>query len=159
MEFLIVLGSGAFALGLALVIWIALVRRRGQGSPNWPSTVGMVSTANVAPMERETPRGVERTFTPVVTYTYTVAGQPYESRQRNLLPDESATYQDPAMAWHAIAKYPVGAAVKVYHNPINPKQAVLEIPKAVAHHAVLLYGVTSMVVGAAIIVLGVLLLP
>ena len=158
MEFLIVLGCGAFALGLAIVVWIAVTKRRGQGPPNWPAAVGQMLSANVVPVARETPRGVARTFTPVIAYTYTVAGQAYAAKQRDLLPADTATYEDAAVAWQAIAKYRVGATVKVYHNPANPKQAALEIPKAVAHNTVLLYGVTSMIAGVATSVLGILLL-
>jgi hypothetical protein len=159
MEFLIVLGSGTFILGLAFVIWIAVTKRRGYGPPNWPSTAGNVVSAHIVPLERETPQGFDRTYTPVLAYTYSVAGQSYTGRLRNLLPKDSATYQDPARALRAIAKYPAGAPVKVHYNPSNPMQAILEIPKAVAHNTVLLYGITTMLAGAAIIVSGILLLP
>jgi hypothetical protein len=157
MQFLIVLGSGAFVLGLAFVIWISATKRRGQGAPNWPGVAGEVVSANVVSVERETPRGIERTYTPVLTYTYSVAGQAYEARRQNLLPDSDATYDDFARARQAIARYPAGAAVKVYHNPTNPQQAVLERPKAVAHNTVLLYGVTCMIAGAVILALGILI--
>ncbi len=157
MQFLIVLGSGTFLLGLAFVIWIVLTKRRGYGPPNWPAVAGQVTSSSLVSLQRETPRGVEQTYTPLVHYTYTTAGESYQGYRRNLLPDHAATYQDPAAARRAIVEYPQGAAVKVYHNPANPRQAVLEIPKAVAHNTVLLYGVTCMVAGAIIIALGIVL--
>jgi hypothetical protein len=157
MQFLIILGSGTFLLGLAFVIWIVLTKRRGYGPPNWPVVIGQVTSSSLVSLQRETPHGVDQTYTPLVHYTYTAAGESYQGGRRNLLSDHAATYQDPAAARRAIDDYPQGAAVKVYHNPANPRQAVLEIPKAVAHNTVLLYGVTCMVAGAIIIALGIVL--
>lgn len=159
MEFLIVLGSGAFLLGLGVVIWIVVTKRRGQGEANWPSASGQVVSAKIVALERETPEGVVRSFTPVVHYIYTVGESAYESQQRNAYPDETATFAEPERAQAVVDKYRPGASVRVFYNPANPKQAVLEAPKPAAHNAVIFYGVTNMVAGAIIIALGVWLLP
>ncbi len=83
----------------------------------------------------------------------------YESQQRNVSPDNTATFQAPEKAQAVVDKYPSGSSVRVFYNPANPKQAVLEVPRPAAHNAVMFYGVTNMVAGAIIIALGIWLLP
>ncbi len=75
MPFLIFLGSGAMLLGLAHLIWMIVTKRRSQGIANWPSVEGQVLAAAVSTLARETPEGIRRTHTPVITYAYEVAGQ------------------------------------------------------------------------------------
>jgi hypothetical protein len=159
MEFLIVLGSGAFLLGLGVVIWIVVTKRRGQGEANWPRVEGHVESSKVVPFERETPEGMAWSFTPVVHYAYVVGETAYASQQRNVYPDETSTFVEPERAQAVVDTYRPGSSVRVFYNPANPKQAVLEVPKPAAHNAVIFYGVTNMVAGAIIIALGVWLLP
>lgn len=159
MPFLIFLGSGAILLGLAYVIWMALTKRQSQGIANWPSAEGQVATASVSSLERETPDGLKTTHTPVVTYTYEVAGRSYISHRLNFLPDSDATYAKVTLAEAALAPFPAGARVRVFYNPTNPQQSTLIKPRPLAHNAVILYGVVAMIAGAGIVVLGILLLP
>jgi hypothetical protein len=159
MPFLIFLGGGVVLLGLAFVIWIAVIKDRAQGIANWPHIEGLVVKSSVSSLKYETPAGIQVTYTPVVAYTYDVAGRTYTSRRLNFLPDSSATYPDGKLAQEAIALYPVGARPRVVYNPANPQQSALQKPRPAAHNAVLLYGVVSMVAGAGIVVLGILLLP
>lgn len=158
MPFLIFLGSGAMLLGLAHLIWMIVTKRRSQGIANWPSVEGQVLAAAVSTLARETPEGIRRTHTPVITYAYEVAGQPHTSHRLNFLPDSSTTYADVTLARAAIAPFPTGAQVKVYYNPTNPQQSTLVKPRSSAHNVVILYGVVAMIVGAGIIMLGILLL-
>lgn len=159
MEFLIVLGSGVSLLGLAFLIWIAITKQREHGTPNWPSVKGEVLESKVVAFERETPEGIERTFTPLVKYRYTVGERSFTSADLNFLPDSTATYRVGAKAEAVVARYPAGSPVSVFYNPSTPGQAVLEIPRPAAHNAILFYGITNLVVGAAIIALGIVLLP
>jgi hypothetical protein len=157
-EFLIVLGSGAFLLGLALMIWITVTKRRGHGTPNWPKVEGYVLSATAVELERETSDGMVSTFTPIVRYEYEVVDTRYTSARLNFLSDEHRTFKDRRAAGQVVSKYPAGAAVDVFYNPANPKQAALDVPKPAAHNAVLTYGVTNMIAGALIISLGIVLL-
>jgi hypothetical protein len=159
MEILIVLGSGAFVLGLAFVVWIAVTKQRGQGTANWPHVKGQIVEAEIVSLERETPSATQRTFTRVVAYSYEVAGQSYRARNVDFLPDTSATYRSRDEAQASVSGYEAGSTVNVFHNPANPKQSALEVPKPTAHNAVLFYGVVNMVAGAIIIAIGILLLP
>lgn len=158
-EFLIVLGSGVFCLGVLVVSWILLTGRRGHGTPNWPRAAGEILNAKVVPFERETSDGIERTFTPLITYRYRVGDHTYTSKRLNFISDDTPTKRDRAAATSVVIRYPTGAAVKVFYNPANPKQAALEVPRPAAHRAVLLYGLTDVVMGLAILVLGIVLLP
>ncbi|MCU0519129.1 MAG: DUF3592 domain-containing protein [Anaerolineae bacterium] len=157
MEFLIFLGSGAVLLGLAFVVWMTVTKHRMQGIANWPYVDGQIVKAQVSMLERETPAGIERTYTPVLSYAYAVDGLSYTSRRLNFLPDSSATYTDGKLAQAAIAPYPPGAQAKVYYNPANPRQSALQKPRPTAHNAVILYGVVAMIAGACIIALGIVL--
>lgn len=159
MEFLIVLGGCAFVLGLGVVIWIVGTKRSHQGTANWPKVTGHMTYAAAVALERETPEGIRRTFTPVLRYTYTVEGVEYEAGKRNFLPSESATYADRRNAEAVVDRYAAGSVVDVFYNPANPKQAVLEIPAPSAHQAVLFYGVTHLVMGVLIVALGIWRLP
>ncbi len=159
MAFLIFLGSGAVLLGLAFVIWVISIKRRAQGIANWPRGEGQIVQADVAFLDHETPSGIERTYTPVVAYTYDVAGQSYRSSRLSFLPDSSGTFTDAGRAQELIAPYPVGSRIEVTYNPANPKQSVLKAPRPIAHNAVLLYGLVVALAGGGIIALGILLLP
>ena len=157
-EFLIVLGSGAFLLGLVLIIWISVTKRRGYGTPNWPTVAGDVLNATAVELDRETSGGMVATFTPIIRYAYDVADTRLTSARLNFLSDEQRTYKDRHLARQVVAKYPGGASVDVFYNPANPKQAALDVPKPAAHNAVLIYGVTNLIAGALIIALGIVLL-
>jgi len=157
-EFLIVLGGGAFLLGLVLIIWISVTKGRGYGTPNWPTATGHVLSSTAVELERETSDGLVSTFIPIIRYEYDVAGTPHTSARLNFLSDEHRTFIDRRAAEQVVAKYPVGASVDVFYNPANPKQAALDVPKPAAHNAVLAYGVTNLIAGALIIALGIVLL-
>jgi len=157
-EFLIVLGSGALLLGLATIIWISLTKRRGYGTPNWPSIEGQIVSACVSELTRETPEGMVSSFTPVVRYEYALDGEVYQSDRLNILSDEHHTFDDRRLAEDVVAKYRPGAGIDVFYNLANPKQAVLSLPRPSAHNAVLAFGVTNLIAGASVLALGILLL-
>jgi hypothetical protein len=99
----------------------------------WPSAAGkvVVSQAQV----RETRvidsnredgyRTEQRNFASIV-YEYSVAGQKLRNN-RVSIGEDLGNFQ----VAETIAKYPVGAIVMVYYNPLHPKEAVLErdLPK------------------------------
>ena len=157
-QFLIVLGGGAFLLGLGCVIWMALTKQRGYGIPNWPKVAGRVLNAGVSHLLRETPEGMVSTFTPVIRYEYAVGGVTYTGTRLNFLPQETMTLDSRFEADRLAARYPKDSAVDVFYNAINPKQAALHLPAPVAHNAVLFFGVTNVVMGALVVALGIVLL-
>jgi hypothetical protein len=107
--------------------------------------------------ERKTFAGLVRSYTPVVHYEYVVDGTTYESKRRNFLPYPTKTYADRLAAEAVVTTHAPDKAVQVYYNPNNPRQAVLEIPKPRAHNAQIWYGVTNVLCGIGIMVLGIVL--
>jgi ribosomal protein L21E len=99
----------------------------------WPSTAGkvVVSKAEVRKVKvidgdrEEGHRFEERNFANVV-YEYSVAGKKLRNN-RVSIGEDRGNFQ----VAETIAKYPVGAVVTVFYNPLHPDQAVLEpdLPK------------------------------
>ena len=99
----------------------------------WPSTAGkvVVSKAEVRKVRvidsdrEEGHRIEERNFADIV-YEYSVAGRKLRNN-RVSIGEDLGNFQ----VAETIAKYPVGAIVTVYYNPLHPNEAVLErdLPK------------------------------
>ena len=99
----------------------------------WPSTAGkvVVSKAELRKVKvidsdrAEGHRFEERNFADIV-YEYSVAGRKLRNN-RVSIGEDRGNFQ----VAETIAKYPVGAVVTVYYNPLHPDQAVLErdLPK------------------------------
>ena len=99
----------------------------------WPSAAGKVVASHaevretrVIDSDREGGyRTEQRNFANVV-YEYSVAGKTLRNN-RVSIGEDLGNFQVP----ETIAKYPVGAIVTVFYNPLHPKEAVLErdLPK------------------------------
>ena len=121
-------------LGLILVaaVWKSLQVRAAR---EWPSTPGkvVVSTAElrdtrVIDSEREGGyRTEQRNFANIV-YEYAVAGKKLRNNRVSIGEDLG----DFEVA-ETVARYPAGAIVTVYYNPLHPNEAVLErdLPKGI----------------------------
>jgi hypothetical protein len=116
----------AMWIGLALLLFAMhrLVRcwplvRLALASRSWPSTAGEITYLSIGadmPIEADASR-------PYLHYSYSVAGEPYMGT-RIRAGDEYAGVQRlrRLLAEH----YPVGRFVRVYYNPLDPEEAVLE---------------------------------
>ncbi len=119
-------------LGLLLVA-AAYKSLQVRAAREWPSTPGkvVVSKAEVRKVKvidsdrAEGHRFEERNFANIV-YEYSVAGRKLRNN-RVSIGEDRGNFQ----VAETIAKYPVGAVVTVYYNPLHPDQAVLErdLPK------------------------------
>ena len=119
-------------LGLILVpaVYKSLQVRAAR---EWPSAAGkvVVSKAELRKVKvidgdrEEGHRFEERNFADIV-YEYSVAGRKLRNN-RVSIGEDLGNFQ----VAETIAKYPVGAVVTVYYNPLHPDQAVLErdLPK------------------------------
>lgn len=94
----------------------------------WPSTPGKVVTSNaevrqvkVLDSERETGHKFEARNFANISYEYVVSGQKLLNN-RVSIGEDRGNFQ----VAETIAKYPVGAPVTVYYNPLHPRDAVLE---------------------------------
>ncbi len=102
-------------VGSLLIIGSILDGRKAKASLQWPSVPGVVLSS-----ELRVDRGSGNdptTFTPVVTYSYVVNGQPLQCAKVRY---SSTTSKK------VLAKYPKGCPVQVFYNPQSPSTAVLE---------------------------------
>ena len=119
-------------LGLLLIV-AAYKTLQVRAARKWPSTAGkvMVSKAKVRKVKVSDSdraggyRFEERNFAEIV-YEYSVATRKLRNN-RVSIGEDLGNFQ----VAETVAKYPVGAAVTVYYNPLHPDQAVLErdLPK------------------------------
>jgi hypothetical protein len=102
------------ALGLR-ALWERTRGRRAPEAP-WPQTSGTVISSTV----QVSARAGHRDEHPLVYYAYQVAGIVYQGnrirRSGNGLP-----------ATRTVDRYPAGAAVVVYYDPLNPGHSALEL--------------------------------
>ena len=119
-------------LGLILVA-AAYKTLQVRAISDWPSTPGKVVTSNselreikVLDASRENGHRFEPRNFANIAYEYSVSGQTL-SNNRVSIGEDRGNFQ----VAETIARYPVGAIVTVYYNPLHPKEAVLErdLPK------------------------------
>lgn len=95
--------------------WLRIGWKRGNASMYWPTTQGDIVQSVVQ-------RDSEARFFPQVQYTYSVAGERFQS--------DTITYRghslDLATAESYTARYPVGSRVTVYYDPDCPAISLLE---------------------------------
>ncbi|MBI3241398.1 MAG: DUF3592 domain-containing protein [Chloroflexi bacterium] len=106
----------------AYIIWSR--QRQVSASKSWPTTTGTVLSSSVELRRSRSGRsGYSLSHYPVVVYDYEVRGQRYQGNRIGF--SEIGTgWAGPAQ--QKIAGYPVGGAVRVFYNPQNPAEAVLE---------------------------------
>jgi hypothetical protein len=114
-------------LGLILVaaVYKSLQLRAAR---EWPATPGKVVISNsqvrdvgVLDSERESGRKLEQRNFANIVYQYAVSGQMLRNN-RVSIGEDRGNYG----VAETIARYPVGADVIVYYNPLHPREAVLE---------------------------------
>jgi uncharacterized protein DUF3592 len=119
---------------LGLLLGVAVYKTlQVHAAREWPSTSGKVvvskaETRQVKVIDSDGAEGhrfEERNFADIV-YEYSVAGRKLRNN-RVSIGEDRGNFE----VAETIAKYPVGAAVTVYYNPLHPDQAVLErdLPK------------------------------
>ncbi|MDE5453277.1 DUF3592 domain-containing protein [Bradyrhizobium sp. CSA112] len=119
---------------LGLILGAAVYKTlQVRAAREWPSIAGKVVASEaevrevkVIDSEREDGFRMEQRNFANVIYEYSVAGQKLRNNRVSIGEDRG----DFQLA-ETIAKYPVGAVVTVYYNPLHPDQAVLEreLPK------------------------------
>ncbi len=119
----IIIGIGLMGLGYYF-------QKKAEAIENWPGVTGKVIATRVvqATSEKRLRRNDESsqpvlTFYPVVEYEYTVNDKKYSSDRLSLSVDQKS---NPKSFEPILKKYAPGTAVKVFYNPDNPADAVLE---------------------------------
>jgi len=86
----------------------------------WPVISGVVTSTN---MEVK-PSRLGHYYEPHISYTYTVAGTTYKGELRRF---GESDYSIRSSAEARLARYTVGAPVKVHYDPNDPDLAILEL--------------------------------
>src|SRR6478752_2772632 len=119
---------------LLLVLGAAAYKTlQARAAREWPEVMGKVVVSEaevretrVIDSDREQGHRTEQRNYANIVYEYSVAGQKLRNN-RVSIGEDLGNFQ----VAETIAKYPVGAIVTVYYNPLHPKEAVLErdLPK------------------------------
>ena len=144
--------SGLFALiftvafgGIGLLMLLTYFRAYLQTnySQRWPNVDGEIVTSEVLHQTSSSSHGVSSTtFEPHVEFTYSVNGQAYQGKHIGF----GLTISSSTDARNVVHRYPVGATRKVFYNPHNPTEAVLE-RKIENSNSALLYAIVFLAVG------------
>lgn len=112
-------------LGIGLILYSRKQHQKAAASQNWPVVDAQIVLAEVREQRDLDAEGdLRQTYYPHVEYTYQVAGITYQGK--TIAFGGRKGFSSPRNAEKEIAAYPVGARVKAYYNPQNPKEAVLE---------------------------------
>lgn len=128
--------AGAVVLLLGLVSLGRTLASSGKrkGTDGWPSVPGLITASSVESADRSatvTIPGITSTIgkgprihIPRVQYAYTVGGQALTGSS---IEREVTSHSVEAMARAVVNRYPVGAAVRVFHDPAAPGSCVLQV--------------------------------
>jgi hypothetical protein len=113
-------------LGLILSVVYRSKIKADRESKNWPSAPGKITFSRVE--ERAGHRRVGQgsrsaTYIPLIKYSYTVNGTPYQGDHIGNGIYQTFSRLGPSR-W--VKRYPIHADVKVYYNPADPANALLE---------------------------------
>ena len=97
---------------------IVSTQRKMNAVQKWSTTMGSVSNSYLE--RRRSSKGGSTNY-PVVQYSYSVNGQPFQSTKIAPGMEVGGTG-----AGKVVERYPAGAQVMVFYDPQNPSDAVLE---------------------------------
>ena len=119
-------------------------------SRQWPAVAGEVSLSRVVYMEVPSGRfGTTIAYSAEVAYQYTVADRHYTGT--NITFNDQSN-SDLSLFKEIVRRYPTGKTVKVYYNPGNPGEAVLENGFTSNLQLSLVFGVLFSLAGGAIMI-------
>ncbi len=151
-----VLVLGFVGAGIFLIYRSVQSRKTAEASQGWPSTAGQINESRVAhSTHTDTDGDSSDSYTPYVEYTYQVAGQDYTGKDLSF--GFKQGYGNASKAQAMLAKYPVGAQVNVYYDPVDPQKAVLE-RQAGGYGAGLVLGIIFIVIGLVLGCVGIVVL-
>jgi hypothetical protein len=111
------------AAGLLMTLFLIASLRRSLASARWPTASGKVLSSIAEPHASRAADGRSAVWSPVVEYSYRVAGRDYHG-SRIAFGGDVAGSRDFAQA--IADRYPAGHQVIVHFDPDNPGVAVLE---------------------------------
>lgn len=96
---------------------------QGERIDSYESTEATVLSSEIAEHLSSSGEGTSRTYSPEITYEYTVDGRTYEGS--NVLPGSGETRKGENWARGIVENHPEGETVTAYYDPQNPSNAFL----------------------------------
>lgn len=111
--------------GAFVLLFFFAFRSYSKRAMHWPAVPGTVVESSTERLEKVEKGRTHVTYAPAVEYSYRVNGIEYHSRTINLGVTMAGSQ---SWAERIAAKYPVGRALEVHHDPADPTIAALENP-------------------------------
>ena len=113
------------AIGLWFLIRFSLNLRKAKRAENWPTMDGVITQSQISiQRSRDSDDGrVSNLYGALVRYSYRVKGEEYSGDRIAFVDVHTG---DEERARDILARYPLGAAVRVFYNPADPQNAMLE---------------------------------
>ncbi len=130
MHFLLrwVLPGGLVLFGSALVVLAVADIKKRLTTARWPTTDGTVVESKVNQSGKY--------YSPDISYTYRVDGKKYTSSRFSISQTESG---NPLPSQRAVKRYPPKTKVRVFYNPENPEEGLLEPSFNFSHDLLLMF--------------------
>jgi hypothetical protein len=100
--------------------------KKNKTAEKWPTVPGVIIGAELDSYVKYDDDGDASTmYTPLITYEYEVEGQVYSNNRVRVQAFVATNMQ--SVSSKKLEEYPVGGAVEVHYDPLNPEDALLEI--------------------------------
>lgn len=136
----VLIGFGVVAFAIGVVIYVIQFRQglRADASKKWPTASGTVTTSAL-----EKSPDARRRYRIELQYSYRVNGTDFQSNRIFWGGHEGREKQMASVA----EAYPAGCKVRVYYDPRNPAEAVLDPVQNTGSRATVLYAIAMMTLG------------
>ncbi len=136
----VLIGFGVIAIAIGVVLYIVQFRQglRADASKKWPRASGTV-TASVLEKSPEH----KRRYRAALQYSYRVGSKDYQSTRIFWGGNEG---REKHMA-SVVETYPAGGKVRVFYDPKNPAEAVLDPIQNTGSRQVVLYALAMITLG------------
>jgi len=141
----------AVGLGGFFIVFSLRSRKKADQSQSWPTTGGQITAASVV-TSQSVPDDDGNTYPlyyPLVKYEYNLSGQDYTSDRISF--GSRKTFKRHEQAVQEQARYPVGKAITVHYNPVNPGEAVLETRQVIGGRFSMALGVILLLISLCIL--------
>jgi hypothetical protein len=136
----VLIGFGAIAIAIGAVLYVVQLRQglRADASKKWPQAAGIVTASALekSPQHR-------RRYTAALQYSYRVGGRDYHGSRVFWGGNEG---REKHMA-SVVDTYPAGSKVRVFYDPQNPAEAVLDPLQNTGSRQLVLYGLAMITLG------------
>lgn len=136
----VLIGFGVIAIAIGAVVYLVQFRQglRADASKKWPQAPGIViaSALEKSPEHR-------RRYIAALQYSYRVAGKDYRASRVFWGGNEG---REKHMA-SVVETYPAGASVRVFYDPKNPAEAVLDPLQNTGSRQLVLYALAMITLG------------